>query len=101
MLRSHDNYKQHTQLHKYLLQGLLFSEDTNTPCFVETHPEKRISYYSNKGKIDGRQVFDNTRDVDDQLLDAMKNLTITDDQKAALEAKLQEWFNAETLCSDR
>jgi DNA invertase Pin-like site-specific DNA recombinase len=100
VLRSHDNYKQRVQRHKYLLQGLLFSEDTNTPCFVETHPKKRISYYRTKGKIDGRQVFYNTRDVDDQLLDAMKNLTITDDQKAALEAKLQEWFNAETSDND-
>ncbi|MBI2979617.1 MAG: hypothetical protein HYY41_02155 [Chloroflexi bacterium] len=37
VLRVHDNYKQRTQRHKYLLQGMLYSEDTKTPCFVETH----------------------------------------------------------------
>ncbi|MFC1958612.1 recombinase family protein [Chloroflexota bacterium] len=95
VLRVHDNYKQRTQRHKYLLQGMLYSEDTQTPCFVETHPKKRISYYRTKGKVDGRQIFYNTRDVDGQLLDAMRDLTITDDQKSALEVQLHKWFNTE------
>jgi len=53
VLRVHDNYKQRTQRHKYLLQGMLYSEDTKTPCFVETHQKKKISYYRTKGKVDG------------------------------------------------
>ncbi|MDD4859745.1 MAG: recombinase family protein [Dehalococcoidales bacterium] len=95
VLRSHDNYKQRTQRHKYLLQGMLYSEDTNTPCFVETHPKKRISYYRTKGKVDGRQIFYNTRDIDKQLFDAMRDITITDDQKAALETQMHKWFASE------
>jgi len=100
VLRVHDNYKQRTQRHKYLLQGMLYSEDTKTPCFVETHQKKKISYYRTKGKVDGRQIFYNTRDIDGQLLDAMRDFTITDDQKAALEVQLHKWFNTENSDND-
>jgi hypothetical protein len=100
VLRVHDNYKQRTQRHKYLLQGMLYSEDTKTSCFVETHQKKKISYYRTKGKDDGRQIFYNTRDVDGQLLDAMRDLTITDDQKAALEGQLRKLFNTENSNND-
>ena len=79
---------------------MLYSEDTNTPCFVETHQKKKISYYRTKGKVDGRQIFYNTRDVDGQLPDAMRDLTITDDQKAALEGQLRKWFNSENSNND-
>ena len=100
VLRSHDNFKQRTQRHKYLLQGILFSEDTNTPCFVETHPKKRISYYRTKGKIDGRQIFYNTRDIDGQLSEVMTDMTITAEQKAALEDQLRKWFSTENSDSE-
>ncbi len=75
VLKAHDNYKQRTQRHKYLLQGLLFSEDTGTPCYVETHPKKKISYYRTKGKVNGSQVFYNARDIDGQLPELIKSHT--------------------------
>jgi len=45
VLRKHDSYKQRSQRHKYLLQGLIHSVETLSPCQVETHPKKKISYY--------------------------------------------------------
>jgi len=63
---------------------------------VETHPQKHISYYRTRGKVDGRQVFYNTRDIDGQLLETMRGMTITDEQKPAFEAQLEQWFASET-----
>ena len=67
VLKKHDHYKQRTQRHKYLLQRLLYSEDTGTPCYAETHPKKKISYYRTKGRINGSQIFYNARDIEEQL----------------------------------
>jgi len=95
ILKTHDNYKQRTQHHKYLLQGLLFSQDTGTPCYVETHPRKRISYYRTKGKIDGSQIFYNTLDIDQQIPQLIKLHTISEDQKAKVETLFEKWFDNE------
>ncbi len=95
ILRSHDNYKQRTQRHTYLLRGLLYSDDTATPCFVETHPKKKISYYRTKGRVNGSQIFYNTRDIDGQLFEVIKDITITEEGKAELEVQLSKWFAAE------
>lgn len=92
VLKAHDNYKQRTQRHKYLLQGLLFSEDTGTSCYVETHPRKKISYYRTKGKVNGSQVFYNARDIDGQLPQLIKVHTITDDEKSKVENLFEKWF---------
>ena len=95
ILKRHDNYKQRTQRHKYLLQGLLFSEDTETSCYVETHPRKKISYYRTKGKVNGGQVFYNTRDIDKQVPLIIKAHTVTADEKVKIEKLLEEWFASE------
>jgi hypothetical protein len=95
ILKRHDNYKQRTQRHKYLLQGLLFSEDTETQCYVETHPRKKISYYRTKGKVNGGQVFYNTRDIDKQVPLIIKAHTVTADEKVKIEKLLEEWFASE------
>jgi len=95
VLRKHDNYKQLTQKHKYLLQGLLYSDDASSPCFVETHPKKKISYYRTKGKVAGSQIFYDTRDIDEQLLNVTKTLTINDGARDQLKEELVQWFEAE------
>lgn len=95
VLRRHDNYKQRTQRHKYLLQGLVYSTDTQSPCQVEAHPKKKISYYRTKGKIDGKQLFYNTKVIDPQMTELVKQVTITDKVATALEKELTVCFDNE------
>ncbi len=95
ILRKHDNYKQRTQRHKYLLQGLIYSTETQSPCQVEAHPKKKISYYRTKGKIEGKQLFYNTKVIDPQMTDIMKNITITDEAASMLEKELEACFDNE------
>ena len=95
VLRKHDNYKQRTQRHRYLLQGLAYSEEADSPCWVETHPRKGISYYRSKGKVNGEQLFYNINDIDPQVTEAMNNITISDESAAFLEKELAGWFDAE------
>ena len=95
VLKEHDNYKQRIQRHKYLLQGLLYSKDSSTPCFVETHPRKKISYYRTKGKVNGSQIYYNTRDIDEQLFAVTKAITLNEDAGVQLKEQLDKWFAAE------
>ncbi len=95
VLRKHDNYKQRTQRHKYLLQGLIYSTETQSPCQVEAHPRKNISYYRSKGKIDGKQLFYNTKVIDPQMNKIIKRITITEEAAARLEQKLTSCFDNE------
>jgi DNA invertase Pin-like site-specific DNA recombinase len=96
VLKKHDNYKQRTQRHKYLLQRLLYSEDTGTPCYAETHPKKKISYYRTKGRINGSQVFYNAKDIENQLLAIFKAITIEHQAHVQLKEDLDSWFTAES-----
>ncbi|GAG95874.1 unnamed protein product, partial [marine sediment metagenome] len=57
VLRQHDKNKQRTQRYKYLLRGILYSLDADSPCWVETHPKKSISYYRSRAKVNGSHVF--------------------------------------------
>jgi len=100
VLRQHDNYNQRAQRYKYLLQRLLYSEDTGTPCYVETHPRKKISYYRTKGKVNGSQVFYNTRDIEEQLPGIIKAVTIDEQARLQLREQLDSWFAAESGSSD-
>ena len=96
VLKKHDNYKQRTQRHKYLLQRLLYSEDTGTSCYAETHPRKKISYYRTKGKMNGSQVFYNARDIEEQLPAIFKAITIEHQAHVQLKEGLDSWFTAES-----
>jgi hypothetical protein len=96
VLRQHDNYKQRAQRYKYLLQRLLYSEDTGTPCYAETHPKKKISYYRTKGKMNGSQVFYNARDIEEQLPAIFKAITIEHQAHVQLKEGLDSWFTAES-----
>ena len=95
VLRKRDNYKQRSQRHKYLLQGMLYSMESKSLCWVESHPKKSISYYRSKGKVDGKQLFYNTKAIDAQMADIMKNITITDEAATMLGEELTEWFDNE------
>ena len=95
MLRKHDNYKQRTQRHKYLLQGIAYSTDAASSCWVETHPKKKISYYRSKGKVNGEHVFYNTKAIDPQVTDIMKSITVTPEMASLLEEELTAWFESE------
>jgi hypothetical protein len=84
VLRKYDNYKQRSQRHKYLLQGLLYSNESESLCWVETHPKNGISYYRSKGKVDGKQLFFNTKTIDAQVAGIMNNIAISDEAAAFL-----------------
>jgi site-specific DNA recombinase len=95
ILRNHDNYKQRVQRHKYLLQGLLYSKETKSLCWVEHHPKKNISYYRSKGKVDGKQLFYNTKDIDIQLDEIIRNIAIPEEKANTLAEEISEWFDNE------
>jgi len=100
VLKAHHNYKQRPQRHKYLLQRLLYSEDTGTTCYAETHPRKKISYYRTKGKINGSQVFYNSRDIEEQLPAILTAVKIDEQARVQLKQDLNSWFAAESRGSE-
>jgi len=97
VLRKHDCYKQRTRKHSYLLRGLLYSSDADSPCLVETHPRKGISYYRSKGRVAGEQLYYNTKEIDSQLTDIMRRITISDKAAIELEKELSGWFEKESV----
>lgn len=101
VLRKHDKYKQRTQRHKYLLSGLLHSCDSDSPCWVETHPKKRISYYRTRAKVNGKHIYYNTRDVDVQVGNIFKDITITEKARRQLRKEIAAWFANEDKGNDR
>ena len=95
VLRSHDKNKQRTQRHKYLLAGLLYSVDADSQCWVETNNRKQLSYYRSRRKVNGSQVYYNSRVIDEQIPEIFKRLTITEDTRQDLRNELSRFFNAE------
>lgn len=96
VLRGHDKHKQRTQRHKYLLRGLVYSMEAESPCWSETHQRKGISYYRSRLKGDQAHVFYNTRVVEEQLPDIFRNITISEDSRQAMRQGLTDWFESET-----
>jgi site-specific DNA recombinase len=95
VLKQHDKNKQRTQRHKYLLRGILHSVDADSPCWAETNNKKKISYYRSRRKINGSQVFYNTRGIEDQLPTLFEGLTITESKRHMLREDLSRFFNDE------
>ena len=95
VLGEHDKHRQHTWRHKYLLRGLLHSLDANSLCWAETNPTKKISYYRSRAKVNGSQVYYNTKEIDAQLLDIIRSLTISETARMELSGQLKEWFENE------
>jgi len=100
LLRQHDKHKQRTQRHKYLLRGLVYSLDTDSICWAETHTRKRISYYRSRTRAEENHVFYNTRDIEEQLPGIFGGITITEDARQQLRKELADWFDAEAATSN-
>jgi len=95
VLRQHDKNKQRTQRHKYLLRGILHSVDADSPCWAETNNKKRISYYRSRQKVNGSQVFYNSKSIEDQIPALFESLTITESKRQMLREELSRFFNEE------
>lgn len=100
VLKEHDKHRQHTRRHKYLLKGLVHSLDADSSCWAETNPKKNISYYRSRAKVNGSQVYYNASNIDSQLLDIVRDITISDGLKQELRNDLQNWFNDEGKSND-
>jgi len=100
VLRGHDKQKQRTQRHKYLLRGLVYSVEANSPCWAETHQRKGISYYRSRLKGNQSHVFYNTRVVEEQLPDIFRSITIGEDVRQVMRHGLADWFDSETDTSE-
>ena len=95
VLREHDKFRQRSHRHKYLLRGLLFSNDANSSCWAETHLQKQKSYYRSRNKKNGKDIYYNTKQVEDQLPDMFKQITISSEAAKQLKRDLVQWFNNE------
>ncbi len=95
VLKQHDKNRQRTRRHKYLLRGILHSVDANSNCWAETNNKKNISYYRSREKINGNQVFYNSKSIENQLPCIFKSLTITEDGRKDLRSKLSDFFSDE------
>jgi hypothetical protein len=95
VLSQHDKNRQHTRRHKYLLQGIIHSADADSPCWAETNNKKKISYYRSRQKVNGSQVYYNSKNVDDQIPAIFKNITITETTRQAMRKELSAFFAEE------
>ena len=95
VLRKHDKNKQRTQRHKYLLRGILHSVDADSPCWAETNNKKGISYYRSRKKVNGSQIFYNSKGIEEQIPALFKSLTITESARQDLRKDLSVFFAEE------
>jgi len=95
VLQEHDKFRQRIYRHKYLLRGLLFSNDANSSCWAETHLQKGKSYYRSRNKKNGKDVYYNTKQVEEQLPEMFKKITISSEAAKQLKRDLENWFNSE------
>ncbi len=95
VLADHDKRRQHVRRHRYLLKGLTYSVEAEGPCWAETNPNKKISYYRSRTKVNGSQVYYNAGVVESQLFDYIRTITINEETRQALRIDLQKWFEGE------
>jgi hypothetical protein len=88
----YDHYKKRTQRHEYLLRGLVYSLDANSPCLVTSQPNKRVSYYRSKTRVNGSQVYYNYQEIDAQASELLQSLAIQPEGRLHLQTTLQEWL---------
>ncbi len=100
VLKQHDKHKQRTHRHKYLLRGLIYSLDANSPCWAETHTEKKASYYRSRAKSNGSNIFYNTKDIEQQLPEYIKSITISEEKRQEMRKELAKWFEDEASTSE-
>ena len=92
VLAKHDHYKMRTQRHEYLLRGLTYSLDADSPCLVTTQPSKHMSYYRSKTRVNGSQVYYNCQEIDEQASELIKLLVIQPKSRPKIQTALQEWL---------
>ena len=92
ILAKHDHYKKRIQRHEYLLRGLTYSLDADSPCLVTTQPSKRMSYYRSKKRVKGSQVYYNCQKIDEQATEVIKSLVIQPEIKPQIQMSLNEWL---------
>jgi DNA invertase Pin-like site-specific DNA recombinase len=95
ILRQHDKNKQRTRRHQYLLRGILHSVEADSPCWVETNNNKKISYYRSRQKVNGSQVFYNSKGIEDQIPALFKKITITENTRQTIRKELSAFFAEE------
>jgi hypothetical protein len=78
-----------------MLRGILHSVDADSPCWAETNNKKGLSYYRSRKKVNGSQVFYNSKDIEDQLPALFKSLTITESARQDLRKDLSDFFAEE------
>jgi DNA invertase Pin-like site-specific DNA recombinase len=100
VLRHHDKNRQRTRRHQYLLRGIVHSLDADSPCWVETNNKKGISYYRSRKKVNGRQIFYNSKSIESQVPAIFKSLTITEKARQDMRHELSKFFTAETEGND-
>ena len=96
ILKQHDKNKQRTRRHRYLLRGILHSVDADSPCWAETNNKKKLSYYRSRKKINGSQVYYNSKGIEEQLPAIFKSVTISEKVRQYLRKALDEFFAGET-----
>lgn len=94
-MKQHDKNKQRTRRHRHLLRGILHSVDADSRCWAETNNSKKLSYYRSRKKLNGSQIYYNSRVVEEQLPDIFKSVTITEKPRQGLRKALGDFFSAE------
>jgi site-specific DNA recombinase len=95
VLKEHDKHRQRTHHHQYLLRGLVRSVEANSPCSVETNNKKHISYYRSREKVNGKQVFYNTRTIEKQLPAVLSEVAISEEGRQDLRKYIAKFFTNE------
>lgn len=95
VMKQHDKHRQRTKRHEYLLRGILHSVDADSPCWAETNNKKKLSYYRSRRKVNGSQVFYNSKDIECQIPALFKSLTITESTRKMLREQMVSFFNEE------
>jgi hypothetical protein len=58
--------------------------DAGSPCWAETNNKKKISYYRSRQKVNGSQIFYNSKSIEDQVPALFRSLTITEGKRQML-----------------
>jgi site-specific DNA recombinase len=92
VLAAHNRRRQQVRRHSYLLRGLLYSLDANSLCSGTTQVAKGQAYYRSVARVNGRQVYYNSREIDGQVEEIVKGLEIDPEVKESTQKALREWL---------
>jgi hypothetical protein len=92
VLAVHGHHRRPVRRHSYLLKGLLYSLDANSFCTGCTQVDKGQAYYRSTARINGRQVYYNSREVDAQVEEIVKGLEIAPETRPVMQQALTDWL---------